>query len=88
MKALVVHPPNKGVEVKEISDIDRSLNGNEVLIKTIANGICGTDRGIVSGLLKFSRPPTEKNSLVLGHENLGQVIDKGSNVQGSFNGRN
>ncbi|ACP47762.1 Alcohol dehydrogenase GroES domain protein [Sulfolobus islandicus Y.N.15.51] len=86
MKALVVHPPNKGVEVKEISDIDRSLNGNEVLIKTIANGICGTDRGIVSGLLKFSRPPTGKNSLVLGHENLGQVIDKGSNVQGLSKG--
>lgn len=82
MKAIVVNPPNKGVHVKEINDIHRSLTADEVLVKTIANGICGTDRGIVSGLLKFSRPPNGKNDLVLGHENLGQVIDKGPEVHG------
>ncbi|WP_338599274.1 glucose 1-dehydrogenase [Sulfolobus tengchongensis] len=80
MKAIVVNPPNKGVEVREIEYDVKSIGEKQALIKTIANGICGTDRGIVSGLLKFSRPPAGKNSLVLGHENLGQIVETGSKV--------
>ncbi|MEM0188593.1 MAG: glucose 1-dehydrogenase [Saccharolobus sp.] len=79
MKALVVRPKNKGVELKEVLLKD-SLANNEVLVKTIATGICGTDRGIVNGLLSFARPEDGKNELILGHEAFGQVLDVGSNV--------
>jgi len=82
MKAIVVEPPTRGVTVKDININISTLANDEVLIKTIATGICGTDRGIVSGLLKFSRPPVGKKELILGHEGLGQVIELGSEVKG------
>ncbi len=81
MKAVIVRPPKKGVEVKEIDLRIESLNSKEVLVKTLFTGICGTDRGIVNGLLTFSRPPTGKEYLVLGHEGFGQVIDVGDGIK-------
>jgi threonine dehydrogenase-like Zn-dependent dehydrogenase len=42
-----------------------------VLVRTLALGVCGTDREIVSGEYGFA-PPGEKR-LVIGHESLGRV---------------
>jgi threonine dehydrogenase-like Zn-dependent dehydrogenase len=43
-----------------------------VLVRTIALGICGTDRDIISG--HFGSAPHGEARLVLGHESLGRVI--------------
>jgi threonine dehydrogenase-like Zn-dependent dehydrogenase len=43
-----------------------------VLVRTIALGVCGTDRDIISG--HFGSAPHGEARLVLGHESLGRVI--------------
>ncbi|MEM0065092.1 MAG: glucose 1-dehydrogenase [Metallosphaera sp.] len=73
MKAVVVNPPNAGVEVRDVPSEPPSQG--KVLIRTRLNGLCGTDRGIVSGKLTFSRPPLGYNYLILGHETLGEVVE-------------
>jgi glucose 1-dehydrogenase len=42
-----------------------------VLVRTIALGVCGTDREIVSG--HYGRAPPGQKRLVIGHESLGKV---------------
>jgi threonine dehydrogenase-like Zn-dependent dehydrogenase len=44
-----------------------------VLVETIAVGVCGTDREILSGL--YGAPPAGRDRLVLGHESLGRVME-------------
>jgi threonine dehydrogenase-like Zn-dependent dehydrogenase len=55
-------------EIEEPSTTDGSL-----LVRTLALGICGTDREIVRGAYGEARPGQKR--LVLGHESLGEVID-------------
>jgi len=43
-----------------------------ILVRTVALGICGTDREIVSGA--YGEAPPGEARLVLGHESLGEVI--------------
>lgn len=73
MKAIVVRPPQEGVEVRDVN-LEEPNNG-KILIRTKLSGMCGTDRGIVSGKLTFSRPPDGYDYLVLGHETLGEVVE-------------
>ncbi|MFL5342788.1 MAG: glucose 1-dehydrogenase [Gemmataceae bacterium] len=44
-----------------------------VLVQTLAVGVCGTDREIVSGA--YGWPPPGRERLVLGHESLGRVLE-------------
>ncbi|MGH7248955.1 MAG: glucose 1-dehydrogenase, partial [Pseudomonadota bacterium] len=44
-----------------------------VLVRTLALGVCGTDREIVSGA--YGWPPPGQKRLVIGHESLGEVKD-------------
>ena len=44
-----------------------------LLVQSLALGVCGTDREIISG--KYGWPPPGNRRLVLGHESLGRVID-------------
>lgn len=76
MRAIVVYPGKPGAYLKDIPDLPHE-NG-KVSVKTLYNGVCGTDRGIVSGTLKFTRAPYGSEYLVLGHEALGVVSDPGS----------
>ncbi|MGC8565571.1 MAG: alcohol dehydrogenase catalytic domain-containing protein [Thermoplasmata archaeon] len=70
MRALVVKPGNRGVQLKEVSlQVE-----NKIKIKTLYNGICGTDREIVGNTLPFVRPE-KGNELILGHEALGRVVE-------------
>ncbi len=43
-----------------------------VLVRTLALGVCGTDREIMSGA--YGLAPPGKSRLVLGHELLGEVV--------------
>jgi threonine dehydrogenase-like Zn-dependent dehydrogenase len=47
------------------------LSDGSVLVRTLALGVCGTDRDIVAGL--YGEPPAGRERLVLGHESLGIV---------------
>jgi glucose 1-dehydrogenase len=44
-----------------------------VLVRTLALGVCATDREILTGI--HGSPPPGEHRLVLGHESLGKVMD-------------
>jgi len=70
MRALTVAPglPNSA-GVDDIPEPPQS--DGAVLVRSLALGVCGTDREIVSGAYGWA-PPGEKR-LVIGHESLGHV---------------
>ena len=72
MRALTVRPGVKDslalVEVPE-----PPADQGDVLVQGLAVGLCGTDAEIVSGA--YGQPPPGQELLVLGHENLGRVLD-------------
>ena len=79
MKAIVKAAPGKGVTIK---DVPAPKPGpNDVLIRVIAAGICGTDAHIYNwdpwaqGRIK---PP-----LIVGHEFVGEIVEVGSHA-GAF----
>ncbi|MCH1770321.1 MULTISPECIES: glucose 1-dehydrogenase [Metallosphaera] len=72
MKAIVVRPPNEGVEVKDVT-LSEPRDG-KIVVRTRLSGLCGTDRGLVTGRLTFARPPPGYDFLILGHETLGEVV--------------
>jgi aldose 1-dehydrogenase [NAD(P)+] len=80
MKAVIVKPGEKGATFSDVEIKEDQIKGEEVKIKTLRVGICGTDRGIVNGKLDFARPPAGYNFLVLGHEGLGRVEEVGDKV--------
>ncbi|AWR95153.1 glucose 1-dehydrogenase [Acidianus brierleyi] len=80
MKAIIVKPPNPGAEVKDI-ELSQEVKPGQVRIKTLYTGICGTDRGIVSGKITFSRPQENASELILGHEAMGVVEEVGEGVE-------
>src|SRR5258706_12354764 len=53
---------------------------DEVKLRILEVGVCGTDREICE--FKFGEPPAGSEHLVLGHEALGEVVEVGSGVQG------
>jgi len=72
MKALTVIPLKAGTA--ELSDVDEPPEADgEVLVETVAVGICGTDAEILSGAYGWAPPGRER--LVLGHESLGRVLE-------------
>ncbi len=71
MKALTVVPLKAGTA--ELSDVDEPPQSDgEVLVETLAVGICGTDGEILSGA--YGWPPPGRDRLVLGHESVGKVL--------------
>src|SRR3979490_3577507 len=50
---------------------DPPLSDGAVLVRTMALGVCGTDREIISG--SYGCAPPGQQRLVLGHESLGEI---------------
>lgn len=73
MKGLQVVEPGK-IIVAELSMPD-TLRSREVLVKTKAAGICGSDMHIYHGTSPFARYPR-----VIGHEAVGEVAEIGAAV--------
>jgi len=74
MKALVKTKSGNGYV--ELQDIPLPVPGaNEVKIKVMSAGICGTDIKILHGT-NWSNPP-----VTLGHEFSGVIVEKGDNVK-------
>lgn len=72
MRAITLLP---GVQNSaRLDDIpDPPPHEGSILVRTLALGVCGTDREIVAGLYGEAPPGTER--LVLGHESFGEVIE-------------
>ena len=72
LRAITVLPgvPNSA----RLDDIaEPPLDDGAILVRTLALGVCGTDREIVAGDYGDAPPGSER--LVLGHESFGEVIE-------------
>ena len=78
MRALVVRPPRPGVELSEVPR--PSLEAGAVRVGVLECGVCGTDHDIVDG--KYGKAPSADPYLILGHENLGEVLEVTPGVAG------
>jgi threonine dehydrogenase-like Zn-dependent dehydrogenase len=79
MKAVGVRPSAREVAQLEVP-VPVLASDDQVKIRTIDVGICGTDREICTFV--YGQPPAGHDYLVLGHECLGEVIEVGVGVQG------
>jgi glucose 1-dehydrogenase len=77
MRAVGVVPGEREVRIIEHA-APRIAASNEIKVRSLEVGICGTDREICTFV--YGSPPDGFNYLVLGHESLGQVVEVGSGV--------
>jgi threonine dehydrogenase-like Zn-dependent dehydrogenase len=59
------------VELRQLPE--PSTDDGDILVETLAVGVCGTDREIAAGRLVC--PPEGRDWLVMGHESLGRVLE-------------
>jgi threonine dehydrogenase-like Zn-dependent dehydrogenase len=72
MQAITVIPLQ--AESARLDDLpEPSPEEGELLVQTLAVGVCGTDLEISQG--EYGWPPPGRERLVLGHESLGRVLD-------------
>ena len=71
MKAVLVTPPKPGARVADVPSPARPPGSVRVRVEEV--GVCGTDRDIAGG--EYGRAPEGRADLILGHENLGRVIE-------------
>ncbi len=77
MKAITVIPGT--IKVGIVERPEPSINSpDEVKLRVINVGICGTDREEISG--GRAKAPQGLGDLIIGHEMLGQVVEIGSSV--------
>src|SRR6185503_19790661 len=72
MKAAIFHGPHQPLTIENI-DIAKPI-GREVLVRTVASGVCHSDLHFIEGLYPFAAPA------VLGHEAAGIVDAVGPHV--------
>ena len=77
MKAIAIVPGTAGSRLVERPE-PSVAKPDEVKVRIIRVGICGTDREEVSG--GRAQAPDGQTELVIGHEMLGQVVSAGSSV--------
>jgi threonine dehydrogenase-like Zn-dependent dehydrogenase len=82
MKAIAVTP--KQANTVRLVEMDKpGINsipgGRGVLVEVLRVGACGTDREISHG--EYGVAPPGFDFLILGHENLGRVVETGKNVK-------
>ena len=72
MKAAIFHGPKQDLTIEDV-EVDNPM-GREVLVKTVASGVCHSDLHFVDGFYQFPAPA------ILGHEAAGIVESVGSDV--------
>ncbi|HYL59829.1 MAG TPA: alcohol dehydrogenase catalytic domain-containing protein, partial [Candidatus Acidoferrales bacterium] len=72
MKAAVFHGPKMPLSIEDV-ELDKPQD-REVLIKTVASGVCHSDLHFVDGYYPYAAPA------VLGHEAAGIVEEVGRQV--------
>ncbi len=78
MKAVAVFPATREVRLVE-RDPPQLGAPDEVRLRILEVGICGTDREICS--FEYGTPPPGQDHLVIGHEALGEVVEVGDDVE-------
>src|SRR4051812_28935287 len=79
MKAIVVRPGTKdSIHMRDMPD--PKMKPDQITVKMLRVGLCGTDAEINHGL--YGKPPDGDEFLILGHENLGIVEEVGKKVKG------
>src|SRR5215211_7180125 len=72
MRAITVRPGQAGSD--RLDDVDEPAAGEgDLLVQTLAVGVCGTDLEISRG--EYGWAPPGRDRLVLGHESLGRVLE-------------
>lgn len=77
MRAVVVNPRERSVRIAERPQPRAPLE-NEVLLRVLDVGICGTDREICR--FEYGTPPPGEQEFVLGHEALAEIVAVGPDV--------
>ncbi len=72
MRALTV-TPGRSSDARLVDLDEPGPEQGDVLVQTLAVGICGTDREILAG--EYGEAPPGEEQLVLGHESLGRVLE-------------
>ena len=71
MQAITLAPRQAhSLRMEEVDDL--AADESQVLVRTLALGVCGTDRELIDG--EYGDAPPGRSRLVLGHESLGRVI--------------
>lgn len=78
MRAIAIVPGSAGAYLVERPE-PAIASPDQVKVKTLRVGICGTDREAVTG--GRSRAPEGSKELVIGHEMFGRVVEVGSTVR-------
>jgi threonine dehydrogenase-like Zn-dependent dehydrogenase len=78
MKAVSVFPGTQTLKIIE-HEAPRITQPDQVMLRMLDIGICGTDREICS--FEYGTPPVGYDYLVIGHEALAQVEEVGSAVE-------
>ena len=72
MRAITISPRQpRSLRLEELAGPER--NGASALVRTLAVGVCGTDRELIQG--EYGEAPAGRGRLVIGHESLGRVIE-------------
>jgi threonine dehydrogenase-like Zn-dependent dehydrogenase len=72
VRAITIEPGVAGsARLEDVPEPDPSAG--DVLVRTLAMGVCGTDLEIVRG--EYGQAPPGASRLVLGHESLGEVVE-------------
>ena len=80
MQAITVRPGQAGsAHLEEVAEPPQQ--DGDLLVQTVAVGVCGTDLEISQG--EYGWAPPGRDRLVLGHESLGRVLEAptGSDLQ-------
>ncbi|WP_146360454.1 glucose 1-dehydrogenase [Arthrobacter yangruifuii] len=72
MQALIITPGQKdSLQLRDLPEPEEAEGS--VLVQTIAVGLCATDREVIAA--EFGTAPEDRDYLVMGHENLGRVVE-------------
>src|SRR5918992_59939 len=77
MQAIAVTPSCKQIAIIDLPE-PQILRPTDVKLRMIEAGVCGTDREICA--FEYGTPPIGSDSLVIGHESLGEVVEVGAAV--------
>jgi glucose 1-dehydrogenase len=78
MKAVAVFPGPQEVKLVE-QEFPRLAQPDQVMLRMLDIGICGTDKEICS--FEYGTPPPGDDYLVIGHESLAEVVEVGTAVE-------
>ena len=78
MKAVAVFPESQQVKIIE-QEVPRLSQPNQVLLRLLDVGICGTDKEICT--FEYGTPPPGHDHLVIGHESLAEIVQAGPAVE-------